>query len=198
MAQPAIPQNLQPISATPLNLAAPCAAFADQRKKYVPVDVKNAVPLSPGVERLEPEVVQQLLQNGACALIDVRGEDRAAGLIPGAIHIQAVDSTPFYDKIPGMLQRFKSHSLVVFTCQYSAHRAPQCANWYREQADSRQRVAILSGGFRAWEGNGFPVDSGGGDSNAADVYALQQGVQFAKMGATPPRCAAALYAQLQR
>jgi rhodanese-related sulfurtransferase len=168
--------------------------------KYVPPEVPNVVPLASGVERIEPEVVQQLLQQRACVLVDVRGEDRCVGLIPGAICEPAIDSTPFYQKLPVLVHRFQRESLVVFTCQYSAHRAPQCANWYREQAEPRQRVAILNGGFRAWEGHGLPVESGGGDSGAADAYALKQGAQFAMMNGTAPnapKCAAALYAQIR-
>lgn len=149
------------------------------RKNYTEPEICNKVPLVAGVERVEPEAVHQMLQTNACVLVDLRGDDRAIGLIPGSTHVQAIDSIPFMQKIPGMMQSFKNHSLVVFTCQYSAHRAPQCANWYREAADPRQRVAIMSGGFRAWEGIGLPVESSGsGDKYAADAYALLQGVQF--------------------
>lgn len=168
------------LSCAPGALGGGPASQTPTRKKYVePNDVTNRVPLASGVERIEPEAVHQMLQSNACVLVDLRGNDRAVGLIPGSIHIQAIDETPFMQKIPGMLQRFQSMPLVVFTCQYSAHRAPQCANWYREAADPRQRVAILSGGFRAWEGNGLPVETTGtGDKYAADAYALLQGVQF--------------------
>jgi len=152
-----------------------------QKQKYNEPEISNRVPLVAGVERIDPEVVQQLIQSNTGVLIDLRGDDRAVGMVPGAIHIQAIDSIPFLQKIPGMLQRFQNQPLVVFTCQYSAHRAPQCANWYREQADPQQRVAIMSGGFRGWEAMGLPVEStGSGDAKyAADAYALLQGVQFA-------------------
>lgn len=164
--------------------AAPCSASQTPTKKnhYVEPDIHNKVPLIAGIERIEPEVVHQMLQSNSCVLVDLRGDDRAIGLIPGAIHCQAIDAIPFMQKIPGLLQRFQNQPLVVFTCQYSAHRAPQCANWYRESNDPRQRVAIMSGGFRAWEGIGLPVESAGpgsGDKYAADAYALLQGVQFA-------------------
>merc|ERR1719321_1734535 len=37
----------------------------------------------------------------------------------------------------------------------------------------------MSGGFRGWEGNGLPVENASsGDKDAADAYALQQGLQF--------------------
>jgi len=67
---------------------------------------------------------------------------------------------------------WRHQPLIIFHCQYSAHRAPQCANWYREQAVQSQRVAIMDGGFRGWEATGLPVQ-GGGDQ----TYNLLQGVQ---------------------
>jgi len=149
-------------------------------KKYVAPELPNTVPLAAGVERLEPEMVFNLLKNASCVLVDVRGEDRAAGLIEGAVHVPAIDAAaPFASRVPDLVRRWKSQSLVVFTCQYSAHRAPQCANWYREQADPRQRVAILSGGFRGWEGSGLPVQDAMGTNRAgADAYAIQAGNHF--------------------
>jgi len=176
----AAPQSPAPAPAP----AAQTPTTTPSRQKYVEPEVHNRVPLAAGVEKIEPEVVQQMLQNGQCVLIDVRGDDRSVGLIPGSVHVQAIDSIPFLQKIPGLLQQYANMPVVVFTCQYSAHRAPQCANWYREQANAGQRVAILSGGFRGWEGNGLPVESSGsGDKYAADAYALLQGVQFAHTGA---------------
>merc|ERR1719263_1302295 len=93
-------------------------------------------------------------------LVDVRGDDRSAGLIHGAVHVPAIDKVMFPVRVPDLVKCFEQENLVVFTCQYSAHRAPQCANWYREKADPAQRVGILSGGFRGWEAVGMPVSHG--------------------------------------
>merc|ERR1719362_2116580 len=84
-------------------------------------------------------------------------------------------------KVPKLVQKWADQSLVVFTCQYSAHRAPQCANWYRQKANPRQRVAILSGGFRGWEALGLPVQSLAAPdaAHAADETAKLLGSQFA-------------------
>merc|ERR1712060_372849 len=111
--------------------------------------------------------VHDLLRERQCMVIDLRGEDRAAGLIEGAIHVPAIDTVPFLTRVPKLVGEWADEKLIVFTCQYSAHRAPQCANWYREQASPTQRVAILSGGF--------PVQSaasGAADAQAADDKAL--------------------------
>lgn len=163
---------------------------APQRpRSYIPPVLPNTVPTIEGVEHLAPERVQELLQSGECVLVDVRGDDRASGLIEGTVHVAAstADKVPWKAKVPELVQRFARNRLIVFTCQYSAHRAPQCANWYREKAPAHQRVAILEGGFRNWEAKGLPVVSPGADAaglltagGGADEFAMKQGVQFVK------------------
>lgn len=139
------------------------------------------MPTAAGVERLEPETVYQHLKNGTCVLVDLRDKDRSAGLIEGAVHVPAVDAVPFQSRLPDLVRQWRHFGLVVFTCQYSAHRGPTCANSYREQAHTSQRVAILSGGFRGWEGKGLPVQhaASGAKGLAADNYAVMQGMKFA-------------------
>jgi len=139
------------------------------------------VPTIENVENIDPRTVHELLQNQACLLVDLRGEDRAAGLIEGAIHEPAIDAVPFPTKVPLLVKQWAEQSLVIFTCQYSAHRAPQCANWYRQRASPRQRVAILSGGFRGWEAVGLPVKAVATpeQGQAADEAAKAIGAQFA-------------------
>jgi len=152
-------------------------------RKYQPPHLPNTVPTKAGVEHLDPGTVHELLQDRKCVLVDLRGEDRAAGLIEGAVPVPAIGHIPFIAKVPTLVKKFVKDDLVVFTCQYSAHRAPQCANWYREKANSQQRVAILSGGFRGWEAEGLPVVPCTGsalDTSAADEFAMSQGVSFVK------------------
>eukprot|EP00927_Polykrikos_kofoidii_P006975 TRINITY_DN12840_c0_g1_i5.p1 TRINITY_DN12840_c0_g1~~TRINITY_DN12840_c0_g1_i5.p1 ORF type:complete len:719 (+),score=55.72 TRINITY_DN12840_c0_g1_i5:147-2159(+) len=149
-------------------------------KKYTKPYLPNTVATIKGVEHLEPSQVFALMKEEKCVLIDLRGDDRSAGTIAGAIHEPAIDATPFPIKVPGLVRQFSGTMLVAFTCQYSAHRAPQCANWYREKAPAHQRVAILSGGFRCWEGEGLPVVSAahGAEAEAADKVAMRLGTQF--------------------
>eukprot|EP00747_Dinoflagellata_sp_TGD_P209151 gnl/TRDRNA2_/TRDRNA2_82570_c0_seq1.p1 gnl/TRDRNA2_/TRDRNA2_82570_c0~~gnl/TRDRNA2_/TRDRNA2_82570_c0_seq1.p1 ORF type:complete len:486 (-),score=82.83 gnl/TRDRNA2_/TRDRNA2_82570_c0_seq1:272-1729(-) len=161
----------------------PYTVPAPQPRKYVQPHLPNTVPTIDGVEHIDPEAILELLRQrpSHMVLVDLRGEDRAAGLIEGAVHVPAIDKVPFVSKVPDLVRQWADHPLVVFTCQYSAHRAPQCANWYREKADPRQRVGILSGGFRGWEARGLPVTSaatGEEQSKAADAFAMQQGVHF--------------------
>eukprot|EP00971_Amphidinium_carterae_P295492 5868623-Amphidinium_carterae.1 len=115
-----------------------------QLRPYVPPVLPNTVATIENVEHISPINVAQLLAEKRCTLIDVRAEDRAAGLIDGAEHVPAVECSP--EKVPSLLQRFGTQEhhhrlygieleeLVLFFCQYSAHRAPQCANWYRLKA----------------------------------------------------------------
>jgi len=152
-----------------------------QKKKYVPPDCPNRVATLDSVEHLEPEVVHKMLRENTGILVDLRGEDRASGVIEGALHVPAIDKVASFPvKIPELVRVWKDHPLVVFTCQYSAHRAPQCANWYREKADPKQRVAILSGGFRGWEAEGLPVKSlaQAKEAKVADDVAMRLGNSF--------------------
>jgi len=141
----------------------------------------NVVPTVENVESIDPKSVHDLLKSHRCLLVDLRGEDRAAGLIEGAVHEPAIDTVPFPTKVPKLVQEWGNQSLVIFTCQYSAHRAPQCANWYRQRCSPTQRVAILSGGFRGWEAMGLPIQAlaSGVQAERADEAALQLGSKFA-------------------
>jgi rhodanese-related sulfurtransferase len=135
------------------------------------------------MESVQPDAAHQLLKGGDCVLVDVRDEDRAAGLIQGSMHVPAVDVVPFPDKVPDLVRRLAEYACVLFTCQYSRHRAPQCAKWYRDHADPAQRVGVLSGGFRGWEAQGLPIVREAkthAEAQAADSIAIQHGEQFVK------------------
>jgi len=145
------------------------------------------VPLQKGVEKLAAEEVHQLLKAGLCLLIDVRGEDRASGHIEGSVHEPTSFQAPLLNRVPELVAKFSKERLVIFHCQYSLHRGPQCANWYREQAPTSQRVAVLEGGFRGWEGQRLPVlreqPMDAHSQGKADIYALSMGRRLAGAGA---------------
>jgi len=159
--------------------------------RYVPPELPNTVQCVEGVDRLDPLVVHELLQNSACILVDVRGDDRSAGTVEGALHFPAVGDVPFSEKVPELIKMCRNQPLVVFMCQYSCHRAPWCANEYRSQTDPSQKVAISLGGFRGWEGNQLPVlrnPSTADDGKGADAYAVGQGLQVASLALSSPSC----------
>lgn len=187
------PQGLQEEVCVDLLSPRPGAPLQQPRVQRFP-ELPNMVPLIAGIERLEPEDVHRMLQGGDCILVDVRGEDRACGWIMGSVHIPAVESgeCALRLRLPELTRRWAGAGLVVLHCQYSCHRAPQNANWYREMAPSAQRVAILAGGFRGWEQCGLPVEHATGEAErgrgtalhgaAADAFALQQGLECAARG----------------
>jgi len=141
--------------------------------------ISEGVPLVDGVEVLSADLVKELLKTRKCKLVDVRGADRASGMIEGALHVPAISmSSPFVSRLPDLLNDWKSERLVIFFCQFCKHRAPYCANLYRQQNDNMQRVGVLEGGFRSWQAQGLPVQDGGGTTSeraTADAWALHQG-----------------------
>jgi rhodanese-related sulfurtransferase len=187
------PPAQKPVDTTPKASPAPAPAVTTTRTLlavqaaerpaacgHQPTILPNTVPTVENVEHIDPKTVYELLRSHQCLLVDLRGEDRSAGLIEGAVHEPAIDAVPFPTKVPKLVEEWANQSLVIFTCQYSAHRAPQCANWYRQGCKSNQRVGILSGGFRGWEAMGLPVQAlaSGAQAERADEAALKIGTQF--------------------
>jgi len=185
-----IVQTVQTVQmpATEMVRAQPHGYVIDETGKqiYVPPACPNRVPTIAGIDHVDPTTVQRLMQENKCILIDLRGEDRAAGLIDGSMHVPAIDTVPFLTRVPELVRRWADEKFIIFTCQYSAHRAPQCANWYRQKANPAQAVGILSGGFRGWESVGLPVKAlaSGSEARAADQKALQLGGQFVQSAPT--------------
>ena len=58
-------------------------------------------------------------------VVDLRGQDRASGAIPGTAHIPAMD---LLKEIGTYVEKFRHQPIVAFFCQYSAHRAPTVAD----------------------------------------------------------------------
>lgn len=157
------------------------------RRRYKPPHWPNTMLTKPGVEHLEPQTICKAMQEGMCVLVDLRGEDRSADMVEGAVHTSAVDrDVSFVSKVPDLLKLLAAKPLVVFTCQYSAHRAPQCANWYRGEAKPSQRVAILSGSFQGLEANrllAVAVPTTSAVNEVADS-AMADGANFVKQDAS--------------
>lgn len=150
----ALQQGLQIAAQSQQRKSSPQAATVAKSRFQ---ELTNTVPLAAGVERLDPKVVYELLRRGQCVLVDLRGDDRVCGTIEGAVNIKAIDTVPFADRAPELVSLWRNQPLIIFHCQYSCHRAPQCANWYKEKTAGSQRVAIMDGGFRGWESTGLPV-----------------------------------------
>ncbi|CAE7026389.1 ACR2.1 [Symbiodinium natans] len=89
-------------------------------------------------------------------------------------------------EVPDLVRKYQADTLV-FHCLYSLHRGPQCANWYRKQADLKQRVAVMDGGFRGWEQCHLPVIREGHvdlqKQAGYNMYGLSVGRRMAGAGA---------------
>ncbi|CAE7679175.1 ACR2.2, partial [Symbiodinium pilosum] len=120
-------------------------------------DLPGTVALDQGVELLDPVQVFNLMQTKQCILIDVRDKDRDVGVIEGAAHEPTSFERPLFVRVPELVKKYSGKPLIIFHCQYSCHRARQSANWYCKQADLKQRVAVLDGGFRGWQKLNLPV-----------------------------------------
>mmetsp|Transcript_50174 Transcript_50174/g.117866 ORF Transcript_50174/g.117866 Transcript_50174/m.117866 type:complete len:107 (+) Transcript_50174:126-446(+) len=105
------------------------------------------------------------------------------------MHFPCTYGSNFFSTIQELVGKLAGEPLIVFTCQYSCHRAPTCANFYRANAAKEQRLAVLEGGFRGWEALGYPVvkkeqffnDHAQG---AFDAHAIKEGPKAAsKAGA---------------
>ena len=110
-------------------------------------------------------------------VIDLRGEDRAAGTIAGTLPIPALE---FLKDMQKWRAEFKGKPMVGFFCQYSAHRAPTVANLYRKDCHPTQRVVVMAGGFRGWEAQKLPVQNQSPQLSQAayDNIALKMGSEL--------------------
>ena len=73
---------------------------------------------------LESFGVSKLRNHQRMIVIDLRGQDRACGAIPGTKNILAMD---LLKEIGKYVKDFEEKQIVAFFCQYSAHRAPTAA-----------------------------------------------------------------------
>ena len=109
-------------------------------------------------------------------VVDLRGQDRETGTIEGTVSIPAMD---FLKDLARWSKEFQATPIVAFFCQYSAHRAPSVANFYRQSCPSKQRVLVMEGGFRGWEAQRLPIQAGKSSLPAAalDSLALKIGAE---------------------
>jgi Cdc25 family phosphatase len=101
---------------------------------------------------LTAQELAEVYQNEGVEVVDVRGTDFQGGHIPGCQHIKASEIREEPELfLDGVIERQMTH--VIFTCMYSAVRAPQCANAVSEAAKAYAnppRFSILSKGIHGW------------------------------------------------
>ena len=105
-------------------------------------------------------------------VVDLRGQDRATGSIEGTINVPALE---VLGKLKEFAGAWQEKPIVAFFCQYSAHRAPTVANYYRNAAPPQQKVLVMDGGFRGWEAMELPHHQGGGGGREVERPCFEGG-----------------------
>ena len=152
-----VPERIPKDKAEPLTPALQVMNDSEKQSHQPSQCSEHPVPNIMHIDQLDPADVYIKLKEGSCVLVDVRGEDCALASIDGSLHIPACGKDNFFSRINTLVEEWAGKAVVVFMCEYSVHRAPHCANWYRAKADADQQVAILTGGFRGWVACGLPV-----------------------------------------
>lgn len=109
-------------------------------------------------------------------VVDLRSQDRATGSIEGTINVPAQEVLAKLKEFAGSWQE---KPIVGFFCQYSAHRAPTVANYYRNAAPPQQKVLVMDGGFRGWEAMQLPITKAEEAEEKWNAYALKEGADVA-------------------
>lgn len=84
-------------------------------------------------------------------VVDLRSSDYAGGHIRGSMNLFPIDFTENIDSVVARLQHKRT---VVFHCQHSLHRGPQCAYAYQKriaELGRMQQVLVLRGGWNRWK-----------------------------------------------
>ncbi len=104
---------------------------------------------NPQVQTIDAATLQQLLQQDAVTLIDVReaGEYATERIPGGVLH-------PLSQFNPQQIRAVGDRKLVLY-CQ-SSNRSTQAANRYL--AAGHSEVCHLQGGLNAWKAAGYPVE----------------------------------------
>lgn len=110
------------------------------------------------VENLDPDAVDNELQNGDAVLVDIRDAPELAesGRIPGAIHIPRgmlefrADTTSPYHQAP-----LDPSKRVIIHCA-SGGRSALAAQTLQQMG--YEDVSHLDGGFKAWKEAGKPTE----------------------------------------
>lgn len=102
-------------------------------------------------ESLSPERVAELLRSGEAELIDVRQPDEwARGHIPGARHI-------VLEQVSARAGEIERDRMVIFHCA-GGNRSAMAADAFRQAGYDAYN---MSGGVRAWEQAGLPLEQAG-------------------------------------
>ncbi len=110
------------------------------------------------VERLSPEQANRLCADPKVLVADARSAEKfATGHVAGAVHLPCAAPGGVAQAVPQMLS--EHHTVVVYGD--STNDAVAVADGLvRRHANGKLRVAVIEGGFAAWDQAGFACASG--------------------------------------
>ena len=113
-----------------------------------------------GIENLNPQQVQEEIQNGNATLIDIREADELQkdGKIEGSVHAPR-GMLEFYadESLPYHKPEFNKDKRIILHCA-SGGRSALAASTLKQMGYTK--VAHLDGGIKGWKEAGMPVNNG--------------------------------------
>lgn len=110
------------------------------------------------VERLSPAQANQLCANPNVLIADARPpESFAQGHVAGAVHLPCAAPSGVAQGVPGMLA---SRNTVVVYGETTEEALAVADGLMRQNTKPGLRIAVLEGGFAAWQLAGFACASG--------------------------------------
>ena len=112
----------------------------------------------PTVERLSPEQANRLCADPNVLVADARSrESFAAGHVAGAVHLPCAATGDVASAVPQLLA---GRNTVVVYGNDTTDAVAVADGLQRRHANGKLRVAVIEGGFAAWDRAGFACASG--------------------------------------
>jgi rhodanese-related sulfurtransferase len=110
------------------------------------------------VEQLTPSQVTELCSEGVVTVVDVRPEARfEAGHVAGAVHLPCTATTGAADNV---LDNLVGNGSIVLYGEGTEDALEVAQSLARRAAPEAGKVAVLVGGFHAWDQAGLACSSG--------------------------------------
>jgi rhodanese-related sulfurtransferase len=123
-----------------------------------PVGTCSAPQASSAVEQLTPSEVTDLCSEGGVTVVDVRPEEQfVAGHVADAVHLPCSATTGAADDVLG---RLVDDGRIVLYGQGTQDALEVAESLARRASPGASKVAILVGGFKAWDQAGLACSSG--------------------------------------
>ena len=123
-----------------------------------PPAVCKVAAVTPTVERLSPQQANRLCGDPTVLVADARSaESFAAGHVVGAVHLPCAASGDVAQAVPQLLSG--RHTVVVYG-NTTIDAVAVADGLQRRHAGGKLRVAVIEGGFTAWDEAGFACASG--------------------------------------